>query len=168
MSDDAKTKPLMTKPVLIEHINEAFEALTLFIQDLSDQEFVEPIGGGSWSWKDTVAHIAAWEQILVHFHIGGKSFDQVIGMEGAQYRITSYDEVNEHLYKLYQDLSTEEVRVLLLETHELVMAALDTFPEDQLHQPHPELSMGEAASVNWIDYITANTYEHYEEHLSAS
>jgi hypothetical protein len=167
MAEDAKTKPLMTKATLMEHIGEAYEALTLFIQDLSDQEMMEPIGEGTWSWKDTLAHIAAWEQILVHFHIEGKPFDEVLGMEGAQYRITSYDEVNEHLYRLYEKLSTDEVKVLIFESHERVLAALEDFPEEQLHQPHPLLSTGDAAGVNWIDYIAANTFEHYEEHLMA-
>ena len=166
MVGDSQTKPLMTKEALVEQIREAHQALLQYTQGLSDEELVAPAGGGTWSWKDTLAHIAAWEQILVHFHIEGKPFDEVLGMDGARYRMTSFDVVNQHLYELYKDLSVDEVKVLCLEAHERVLAALDEFPEEFLHQPHPELSTGEAASVHWIEYIAANTYEHYEEHLA--
>lgn len=165
MTEDAKTKPLMTKATLIEHIGEAYEALALLIQELSDQEMMEPIGDGTWSWKDTLAHIAAWEQILVRFHIGGEPFDQVIEMEGVQYGITSFDDINEHLFQTYRKLSIEETRSFMKEAHAQAMLAVESFPEDELHQLHPRLSKGPSATVTWIDYIAANTYEHYEEHL---
>jgi len=167
MADDAKTKPLMTKAALIERVKEAFETLSNYIDSLSEKDLQEPIGGGTWSWVDTIAHIASWEQILVRFHIGGEPFDQVIEMEGAKYRITSYDTVNEHLFKRYHGLSAHDVKTLINESHKIVQAAIESFPEDQLHQPHPLLSTGDAAGVNWIDYIAANTFEHYEEHLMA-
>ena len=88
------------------------------------------------------------------------------GYAGAVYRVTSYDEINAHLHARYKDMAPADVRRLLQETHARLVAALEAFPEDQLHQPHPGLSIGEASSLNWIDYIAANTYEHVEEHLA--
>ena len=168
MAEDAKTKPLMTKAALVERVRGAFENLLQSIGKLTDEQMLEPVGEGKWSWKDIVAHIAAWEDILVRFHLGGAPFDEVIQMRGAQYRITTYDAINEHLFQRFKTQNVQETKSYLQETHEAVMQALQAFPEEDLHQPHPRLSVGSSATVTWIDYIAANTYEHYEEHLVAT
>jgi hypothetical protein len=166
MSDDIKTKPLMTKDALLRRIEEGFTLLMQFNRETESSE-VKRLVENEWSWKDTLAHIAGWEQILVRFHMGGEVLEDVIQMEGAQYRVTSFDDINEHLYHRFADLNQEQVDKLLADSHAQVLEALEAFPEDQLYLPHPRLSVGEAASANWIDYIAANTYEHYEEHLAA-
>jgi hypothetical protein len=165
MSEGVKTKPLMGKGALIKRVESAFNELQRNFQSFDEDGLSEPIGGGTWTYKDILTHIACWEDILVRFHLGGEPFDQVIGMEGAQYRITTFDEVNDHLFARYKDLTAEEANAFLETTHAQVLEALDAFPEDQLHQGHLRLSIGEYASLNWIDYIAANTYEHYEEHM---
>ena len=166
MSEYAKTKPLMTKEALLNRIESAFSELQKVVGSFDEAAMIKPLGQSAWSLKDALTHIASWEEILVRFHLGGEPFDEVIEMEGAQYRITSYDDINEHLFKRFQSLSVDEARAYLLESHKRVLAALEAFAEEQLHRPHPVLSTGEAESVTWIDYITANTYEHYEEHIA--
>ena len=55
---------------------------------LGDEQLTAPIDG-SWSAKDLLAHIAAWEQVTIHFHVGGRPFEQVTGLvrwrESVQY-----------------------------------------------------------------------------------
>ncbi len=166
MSEGVVTKPLMSKAALIQRISHTYSELQSAFEDFDEVAMATPIGNGDWTYKDILAHVASWEDILVRFHIGGEPFDQVLEMEGAIYRQTTFDEVNEHLNKRNKGLSVEEAKSFLNETHARVLEVLDSFPEDQLHQGHPQLSTGEYVSLNWIDYIIANTYEHYEEHLS--
>ena len=167
MSEDAKTKPLMSKAALQKRIEDAHRELQRTVGAFDDEAMSKLVGEGDWTLKDVLAHIAGWEQILLKFHLGGEPFDQVIALKGAKYRVTSFDEVNAHLHRRYQALSAQETLRFLSDTHAQVMAALESFPEDQLHQPHPQLSTGASASINWADYIAANTYEHYEEHLAS-
>ncbi len=166
MAEDAKTKPLMTKTALIERIDHAFEKLMAAVEGQSDEAMIERRGPETWSWKDTLAHIAAWEQILVRFHMGGEDLEQVIGFPGVVYGVTSFDEINAHLNARDRHLSPEESLAFLRRTHEQVMRAIHEFPEADLHQAHPHLNKDAAVLVTWIDYIAANTFEHYEEHMA--
>ena len=163
--NEPNTKPLQSKDALLRQIESSFSQVTEVLNTSDDEALGRPVGGG-WTVKDTLAHIAAWENILLRFHLGGEPFDQVIGMDGARYRVTGFDEVNAHLLETNRSLTAEQVRAFLLETHAALLKELVDFPVEKLHQPHPELSKGEAASLCWIDYITANTYEHIEEHLA--
>jgi hypothetical protein len=163
--NEPSTKPLPRKGALLQRIDSAFRPVAEALETMDDAEFERRVGGG-WTVEDTLAHIASWEQILLRFHLGGEPFDQVTGLPGARYRVTSFDEVNAHLHEVNRKLSADEVRTMVLQTHAELMEALADFPEERLHQPHPELSTGEAASLCWIDYIAANTYEHIEEHMA--
>jgi hypothetical protein len=160
------TKPLMGKASLLMRIEAAFKAVLDVLEERDDPALLEAVGSGGWTLKDSLAHIAAWERILLEFHMGGEAFETVIGLDGAVYRVTPYDVINAHLHARYKNMPPGEVRRLVLDTHARLITALENFPEDELYQPHPALSVGEAARLNWIDYITANTYEHYEEHLA--
>jgi hypothetical protein len=164
--NEENTKPLMGKDALLRRIQGAFEAVVQTLDQLDDLALMEAVGSGGWTVKDSLAHIAAWERILLEFHLTGTPFDVVTGLRGAEYRVTSYEKINTHLNARYKDLSPAEVRQLVLGTHDELMAVLEEFPEDDLYQPHPKLSVGEAAGLNWIDYIAANTFEHFEEHLA--
>lgn len=166
MSEGVVTKPLMSKEALIQRIKRTYSELQAAFQSFDEAAMARAIGDGDWTYMDIMSHIASWEDILVRFHMGGEPFDKVIGMEGAQYRETTFDEVNDHLHQKHKDLTAEQAKAFLGETHARVLKVLDSFPEDQLHQGHPQLSIGEYAALNWIDYIIANTYEHYEEHLT--
>ncbi len=160
------TKPLMGKAALLARIQRAYEPVQRLIEDGEDQALLEAVGSGGWTLKDSLAHLAAWETILLDFHMGDKSFAAVTGFEGAVYRVTSFDDINAHLHARYREMTPADIRNFVKETHARLLATLEAFPEDQLHQPHPGLSVGEASRLNWIDYITANTYEHLEEHLA--
>jgi hypothetical protein len=156
----------MGKAELLARIQGAYESVRHILEEEEDQALLEAVGSGGWTLKDSLAHLAAWEMVLLEFHLGGESFAAVTGFEGAVYRVTSYDEINAHLHARYKDMAPVEVRRFVKETHARLVAALEAFPEDQLHQPHPGLSVGEASGLNWIHYIAANTYEHVEEHLA--
>jgi len=164
--NEPNTKPLPGKTALLRRIETGFEGILAAANALTDQDFERSVST-EWTVKDTLAHIASWEEILLRFHMNGEPFEQVIGLPGARYRETSFEQINAHLQKMTQSLSASEVRRKLHDTHAALLEALAGFPDEQLHQPHPELSTGEAAGLCWIDYIAANTYEHYEEHLPA-
>jgi hypothetical protein len=166
MSEESKTKPLMTKKALMDRIELGFTELQRLARSLDAEAAAKPHGEGAWTVKDMLLHIADWEEIFVRFHLGGEPLDEVIGMEGAEYRVTSFDVINDHLFKRNQAFSLDQVKARLEETHQRFLEVLKTFPEEDLHQPHPRLSTGEAANLNWIDYIAANSYEHYQEHMA--
>jgi hypothetical protein len=166
MMNQEATKPLMGKAALLARIQGAYESVHRILEEGEDQALLEAVGSGGWTLKDSLAHLAAWEMVLLEFHLGGESFAAVTGYEGAVYRVTSYDEINAHLQARYRGMAPADVRDFVKDTHARLMAALEALPEDQLRQPHPVLSVGEASGLNWIDYIAANTYEHVEEHLA--
>jgi hypothetical protein len=155
-----------SKQALLAKIEDGFNALMRVSESLDDRTMLANVGEGEWSVKDHLAHIAAWEEILLHFHIGGEPFETVIGVPGALYRVTSYDLLNEHLHRRHKDLTSGEVIARLKAGHEAVMGALDRMTEDELAQPRAWLDTPEAPSGPMAQYIARNTYEHYAEHLA--
>jgi hypothetical protein len=95
MADEATPKD---KAELLERVRREYAALEQVIGRLSEAQLTAPIDG-SWSAKDILAHIAAWQQILLGFHIGGRPFDQAAPGIAASYQTDDVDTINEALYQ---------------------------------------------------------------------
>ena len=64
------TKPLMSKAALLARIQNAYEPVHRILEAGDDQALLEAVGSGGWTLKDSLAHLAAWEMILLEFHLG--------------------------------------------------------------------------------------------------
>ncbi|NIM06228.1 MAG: ClbS/DfsB family four-helix bundle protein [Armatimonadetes bacterium] len=148
-------------------IQDTYSSLMQTIAGLDEETAAARPGEAEWSIKDILAHISAWEAILLRFHIGGEPFEEVVGLEGARYRATPFDVLNDHFYHRYRDLSFQEVAALLRDTHEDLLVALEALEEKELFKPHSWLQSGAVESGPLIDYVAGNTYEHYLEHQAA-
>lgn len=156
-----------SKDEVLARINEGYLLLTEALQSLYQ---VDPGNhGGSdrdaWTAKDLSAHIAAWEQVLLRFHIGGEAFSRVIELPGAEYHVTPFDEVNAHLFEEYESLNMDEVSNFARETHQSLMTTLVDLPEEAYQEPPATIVSLGLDPYPLYEYIAANTYDHYAEHL---
>jgi hypothetical protein len=166
--DNERTGPDTSLPQnkadLIARIQHERAALERVISTLNDAQMIMP-GPEGWSVKDHLAHIVAWEQILVHAHLGGQSFAEAAQMDeataAATAHMTAETGLNEWLYQRDKSRPLAEVLTDFQQSHQQVLAALDKLEWAELLQPRAPHTPDAAPR---LAYIRGDTYEHYQEH----
>ena len=143
----------MTRTQLLKRLDEAWEALKASYSGLSEAEMLEPGVEGDWSVKDIIAHVTSWEEeALKHLPrilAGGKPprYSDVYG---------GIDAFNAQVIAERRKLSLAEVLRQRDETHQRLIAFLQTVPEDQI-----------ARETRFRRRLRLDTYGHYQEHAEA-
>jgi hypothetical protein len=154
-----------TKAGLIERINDAWSALEGEFSD-SEEEALTTLGGDGWSVKDHLAHLEAWERYLLAL-LERRSPSTALGIDLATIRSTEDDPLNELIREPTKTQSLAQVLADLRNTHERLLAAIATLPEDDLerlaadYQPD-ELADDPDSIARWITHICD---EHMREHI---
>ena len=149
-----------TMAELCERIHSSYATLEQTVAQLSDKQLTAPIDG-SWSAKDLLAHIAAWEQVTIHFHVGDRSFEQVTQLTNVPYATTPVDQINEAFYERDRDLSLAQVLQSFRTSHQELLAMLDGMSEADLFKSYTPAGRGTGQLIEWI---VGDSYEHYDEH----
>jgi hypothetical protein len=157
----------ITKDEILARIQDKYDELLQAIQsnrtaaigsDEMDRE-------GGWTAKDILAHVSAWEKVLLEFHIGGQPFEEVIAMPGARYLETSFDAINDHLYTIYKGWSWDAVEQFAVNVHHALMKKLESISADDYRKPGKAIAAVGLDPYPLHEYVAANTYDHYAEHL---
>ena len=152
-----------SKAELNERISSSYAALEQTIAQLNDKQLTAPIDG-SWSAKDLLAHIAAWEQVTIHFHVGDRSFEEVTQLTSVPYGSTSVDQINEAFYQRDRDIPLAQVLQSFRSSHQELLARLDHMSEADLFKPYTPAGRGPDSTGQLIDWVIGDSYEHYDEH----
>jgi hypothetical protein len=156
----------VSKDQILERVTEGYQSLAEALGSFYEQD-PDTQGASNrdaWTAKDLTAHIAAWEEVLLRFHIGGEHFAEVIEMPDAVYQVTPFDEVNAHLFEKYDAWSMDEVSEFSRRTHQALLAALLDLPEQTYQKPSQTITALGLDPYPLYEYIAANTYDHYAEH----
>ena len=156
-SDDSTPQSMSD---LLARIRAEWSALLAAVEALSPEQMTTPDAGG-WSPKDNLAHLTAWEQWLLRYHLGGEPAHQVLLMDEATFDRLDETSINALLYERSRDRSAESVLSELKDTHSRVLATLERmsfddllaarYADDPQHRPV-------------LDWVIGNTYEHIQEH----
>ena len=150
---------------MLKRIEKTYLEIMKYISTLTEDTILERAGSDQWSIKDILAHLAAWEEILLRFHIAGESFEDVVGNPEIRYQVTPFDEVNQHLYEVYKEWTLDEVKKFSERIHNELLVRLAQLTTDELRAPPTSLNLMDSDAGELADYIAGNTYEHYLEHL---
>jgi hypothetical protein len=164
MSEENKVG--LSKEALLSKIHESYSRLIDFLVGLDSAQLLESMEEGGWTIKDILAHVTAWEDVLIRFYIQGEPIHRMLEIEDAQYWVMSEDEQNERLYQRTRDWTANKVLEHARETHEALMRILEDLAEDRLRLPPPHLKGEPQSTRPLFDFIVGNTYDHYEEHLA--
>lgn len=156
---------IVEKIQMLERIKREYQQLREHIELVLAGGAQDLEGTGGWSPKDILAHIAAWEEVLLRFHIGGEPFEDVIEMPGARYHGTSFDEINAHLLATYESWSEDEVKQFADDIHAALMQKLEALSEQAYQEPAASIAAIGLNPYPLHEYIAANTFDHYTEHL---
>lgn len=150
------------KAELLERIGSSYAALEAAIGRLDADQLTAPIDG-TWSAKDMLAHLTAWEQIMLRFHVGGQPFEQVTQLSVA-YASTPVDAINEALYQRDRTRTLDEVLAAFRRSHQDLLAALAGMSDADLQRDYTPPGRDASSTGKLIDWVIGDTYEHYDEH----
>ena len=88
------------KAALGEKVQSVYEQLNTLLATLSEEQKTTPGVNGSWSVKDNLAHITAWQYLLP-----ARIQSWITGQEPAEFppEFKTEDEVNEYIYQQNKD-----------------------------------------------------------------
>jgi hypothetical protein len=109
-------------------LDQAYEAELAYVAGLTDEQRQAEGQFGAWSPKDTLAHIAAWNEYEVGVLQAGS------GNEPPHFS-GGIDEINAGIYEEHQAWSWDEIMRLLDQSQEGLAAGLARLADDDLADP---------------------------------
>jgi hypothetical protein len=160
MSDANRTLPA-TKADLVARIQRARASLEEALGKLTRDQMLRP-GPERWSIKDHLAHLVAWQQIMIQRDLGGKSFAEAAGMDAATAAATAHmtaeTGINDYLRARDRDLPIHEVLDRLQRSFRQLLEALESLDETALAGPSGR------EGISLVEAIASDSYEHDQEH----
>jgi hypothetical protein len=152
-----------TKAELIAEMTREWGLLEALLSGLSEAQMTEPGAQGPWSVKDMLAHLSAWEKVLLD-RLGAA----LSGKPGQYPPVLSDDDVhrfNARVYTESQERSLSAVQLEFRNLYTAVLTVVEAMDETFLTHPMP-LDYPLDNLIAW-QIIRANTGDHYQEHRLA-
>lgn len=107
------------------------------LDGLADDDMIRPatIGGGEWSAKDLIGHIAFWEELAL-FTIEAWLQGQKPAIE-ATFGSGNVDELNAWNHERKRSWPLDRVRADSAETHRRLLASIQDMSDDRWLMPRP-------------------------------
>jgi hypothetical protein len=153
----------LSKSELLAEIRQEWAALERLLASLSEVETITPSAEGEWSVKDTIAHLSAWEKVLLD------RLGSALSRQPGQYPPVRNDEdvdrFNAQVFAENQDRSLSAVRLEFRNLYTGVLTVLEGLDDAFLSHPMV-LDFPEEGPRLW-EIVRANTSDHYREHRLA-
>jgi hypothetical protein len=151
----------MTKQInrdqLLKDIRTEWSRLEKSLSALTEEEMTKPGIVGAWSIKDILAHLAAWEQLLLDWYQAG-----IQGRTPAKAPVgmsrKAMDALNQEIYERNRQRSLDDVLTCFRTSYQQVLATIEAIPNDDIFA-HGKFAW--TGRLTLADYITGNTCNHY-------
>jgi hypothetical protein len=126
----------ITREQAIQTLEDGQEQLDALFAQLSPAQMGQPatIGGGDWSAKDLMGHIARWNEIAMDALESWRA-GEVPWIEGQW--SGGADKVNADNYAASRDDSVERARSRLRRSHEALLGAITNMSNEEWHSKAP-------------------------------
>ena len=152
-----------SKSELLNEIHQEWDLLIALIGSLSEAQLTTPNLHGDWSVKDTLAHISAWEKVLLD-RLG----EALSGQPGQYPPVLSDAGVDQAKAGFFAESQPRSLAAVLLELRSLYTGVLTV--GEALGEPllaHPLRIDYPQDDLHVWEIICANTSDHYQEHRLA-
>ena len=152
-----------TKAELLAEIRREWLLFETLLNGLSEAQSTTPGVEGPWSVKDMLAHLSAWEKVLLD-RLGAA----LSGKPGQYPPVLSDDDVHRFNAQVYAESQGRSLPAVLQEFRSLytgVLTTVEALGESFLTHPMP-LDYPLDNLIAW-QIIRANTSDHYQEHRLA-
>ena len=155
------------KRELLEQVKAAHARMEKLLSTLSPAELSAPVLDEDWSIKDSLAHLVAWEKMMIGWIESSLRGEPVVRfMPGFIETPDSGEAVmqalNEKLHQKDRERTLADVLTDFRRTHEQVLATLNRMSEADIFEPREFASRTGVRLVDGV--IDGNTYGHYDEH----
>ena len=147
---------------LLERIEAAWQELNQLVSALSDAQMERP-GSGGWTIKDNLAHLTAWEQFMLRYHLKGEPAHEVLGMDKVALATAEEDDINDFIFQRNHLRSVTDVMADFRRSHQEVLATLKQMSFANLMQPRYPKDPQKRPRLAWV---IGNTYDHYQGHAA--
>jgi hypothetical protein len=152
----------MNKTALLHTIQTEYAHFESLIAPLSETQLCTAPTEGEWSIKDSMAHIAVWEQICSRWL---KEFVHGVTPQPLE-RLDAGS--NDRIYQENRDRSLAEVRKLFQQAHQQFLEQVNLLTQT-LSEEDLNTSDRFAWTESWPGHsltavIADNSYEHYQDH----
>jgi hypothetical protein len=151
--DDAHDR-VMNRTTLLATIAAGRERLDAALAGLAPEPMLDRIDE-TWTRKDVIAHLEAWERRVVE-HLA------TLRSGGAPDGSVETDELNERFFTKNRDRPLDDVLAGERAAYRAVLAAIDGASDEELFDGH-HFAWTEGDPL--ADWFRGNTDEHYDEHL---
>ncbi len=147
-----------SKEKLLSEIQIHHKWLEEKIASIPRNDILKPKTVGAWSVKDTIAHITAWEKILLQRYNDGLAGKKV------NIQKDTLGVINRRIFEKNVSRDLEDVLADFNATYRQILSTIESIPEEYIFTHGKYTWTGERTL---LDYIWWNTAGHYAEHLAA-
>jgi hypothetical protein len=148
----------MNKDALLESIHAGRDRWEKTIAKLTPERLTESTLFSGWSVKDLIAHVGAWERTAAAV------FAALLNNQDPGFLINqiSLDELNAQFYAEHRDQPLDDVLAVEQAAYRWFLNLVEGAAEADLFDADRFVWMNGNPFADWV---AANTYEHYDEHL---
>lgn len=150
-----------TKAELLKGIRDERKCLENALKGLTDAEMAKAEAVGTWSVKDILAHVAAWEKSFLKCYQAGLRGEKQVMPEWSKPGVL--DAINREIYEHNLNRKLSDVNKDFHESYKRILKTVAQIPEEGMFTPGKFDWTGKATLA---DYIWSNTGQHYFEHLA--
>ena len=146
-----------SKDQLLKEIHSERRRLEKYLSALSAEEMIQPGVTGTWSVKDILAHLVAWERLFLDwYHAGVQGCTPTIVPVGMNQR--AINALNQQIFEKNQWRSLDDILAEFHISYQQIVTVIEEIPEGDMFV---------RGRYNWTgmltlaDYIAGNTCNHY-------
>src|SRR5450756_2969857 len=152
----AMPKPI-NKQQLLDEAQKKYEVLERQFASFTPEEMVRPGVIGTWSIKDTLAHLLEWQKMLMDWYEAGlRGETPVVPAEG--YNWSQLPALNQAIYERCRDTALDDVRSQLDASHKHMLEVVASLSEEELFTPGRYAWIGINTLASYVDSCAGDHY----------
>ncbi len=153
----------MNKTELLDNIRREHERLARLVGQLGEDQLTAPGVVGDWSFKDILAHITAWDNLLPGW-LEAARIGATPKLPSEGYTWADEDKLNESIYHQHKDDTWNSVLADFQDSYARVVREVEALSEQDLSDANhfPWLHGKPLASL-----VATDSSEHYAEFATA-
>lgn len=153
-------KEIASKQEMLDLIHSEWDALKAMLDPVGPGRMIRSGVESSWSVKDILAHISAWEKLMIQW-LEESLRDETPQRPSPGESWDDLDHFNEQLYQDNKDKKLDDVLQEFAEVHQKAVNIIEAMEESDLLDPD-RFAWREGDPI-W-HLVAGNTWLHYEEH----
>ncbi|MCL4271338.1 MAG: ClbS/DfsB family four-helix bundle protein [Anaerolineales bacterium] len=124
------SKPI-TKQEVIESAQKERTALEDYLATLTPEQMTQPNVIGEWAVKDVLAHLFAWEGMVMQWYETGKK-GKLPAVPSEKYNWGQLPQLNHEIFLEHRDQPLAEVLKTFKSSYKKILKMIESIPEQEL------------------------------------